>query len=244
VTSRLVTAIATSLLCCVLICLPSDNGVAEEAVKKESEAWTEVFNLEKCSFYSTGRNDYFILEPGYQLTLEGVEDKDTLKLEVTVLDQTRMIGNVETRVVEERETVNGDLIEVSRNYFAICKQTNSVFYFGEETDVYEKGEIVSHSGAWRADSGNAKAGLMMPGIVLVGSRYYQEIAPGVAMDRAEIVSTKETLPTPAGEFENCMKTEETTPLEPEEKEYKYYAPGIGLIKDEDLLLTKYGFTNR
>jgi hypothetical protein len=218
--------------------------VAEEAVKKESAAWTEVFSLEKCSFSSTGRNDYFILEPGYKLTLEGVEDKDTIRLEVTVLDQTRMIGNVETRVVEERETVNGDLIEISRNYFAMCKQTNSVFYFGEETDVYEKGEIVSHSGAWRADSGNAKAGLMMPGIVLLGSRYYQEIAPGVAMDRAEIVSTNESMPTPAGTFESCLKTEETTPLEPEEKEYKYYASGIGLIKDEDLLLTKYGFTNR
>ncbi len=84
----------------------------------------------------------------------------------------------------------------------------------------------------------------MPGMVLLGARYYQEIAPGVAMDRAEIVSTDESMATPAGTFESCLKTEETTPLEPEEKEYKYYAPGVGLIKDEDLLSTQYGFTNR
>lgn len=243
-TNRLFIAITAPLLCCLWTCLSSEKGVAEEARKKEPVAWTEVFNLEKCSLSSTGRNDYFILEPGYKLTLEGVEDKDTIRLEVTVLDQTRMIGNVETRVVEERETVNGGLIEISRNYFAICKQTNSVFYFGEETDIYEKGEVVSHAGAWRADSGNARAGLMMPGIVLLGARYYQEIAPGVAMDRAEVVSTNESMATPAGTFESCLETEETTPLEPEEKEYKYYAPGIGLIKDEELLLTKYGFTNR
>lgn len=81
----------------------------------------------------------------------------------------------------------------------------------------------------------------MPGLVLLGARYYQEIAPKVAMDRAEIVSLNETKQTPAGAFTNCLKTEETTPLEPKGKEYKLYAPGIGLIQDEDLLLTKYGF---
>ena len=81
----------------------------------------------------------------------------------------------------------------------------------------------------------------MPGLVLLGARYYQEIAPKTAMDRAEIISLTETKQTPAGTFTNCLKTEETTPLEPKDNEYKLYAPGIGLIQDEDLLLTKYGF---
>jgi len=35
---------------------------------------------------------------------------------------------------------------------------------------------------------------------LLGSRYYQEIAPGVAMDRAEVLSITDTLATPAGYF--------------------------------------------
>jgi hypothetical protein len=64
------------------------------------------------------------------------------------------------------------------------------------------------------------------------------------MDRAEILSTKEILQTPAGKFENCLKTKETTPLEPKSKEYKIYAPGVGLIKDGDLVLTGYGFINK
>ena len=81
----------------------------------------------------------------------------------------------------------------------------------------------------------------MPGLSLLGARYYQELAPGAAMDRAESVSISETLKTPAGTFTNCLKTLETTPLEPMEKEYKLYAPGVGLIKDEDMLLVKYGF---
>lgn len=232
------------LFFCLWAGLIAGNCMAEEPAKEGSEAWTESFNLETCSFSSTGSNPYFILQPGYRLTLEGTEDEDTIRLEITVLNDTRMIGKVETRIIEEREAVNGELIEISRNFYAICTQTNSVFYFGEETDIYEKGEIVSHAGAWRADSAEAKAGLMIPGIVLLGARYYQEIAPGVAMDRAEIVSITETLPTPASTFENCLKTEETTPLEPKSKEYKYYAPGVGLIKDGDLLLTKYGITGR
>ena len=61
------------------------------------------------------------------------------------------------------------------------------------------------------------------------------------MDRAEIISINETLGTPAGKYTTVLKIEETTPLEPKDKSYKLYAPGIGLIKDGDLLLKKYGF---
>jgi len=60
------------------------------------------------------------------------------------------------------------------------------------------------------------------------------------MDRAEIVSLSETVKTPAGEFKNCLKVEETTPLEPATKEYKYYAAGVGLVQDGSLKLVKYG----
>ena len=78
----------------------------------------------------------------------------------------------------------------------------------------------------------------MPGTILLGARYYQEIAPK-AMDRAEIIADDITLKTPAGTFENCILTEETSGLDPNEKCYKTYAPGIGLIQDEDMLLTEY-----
>ncbi len=50
-----------------------------------------------------------------------------------------------------------------------------------------------------------------------------------------------TVVTPAGTFEYCLKIEETTPVEPGVKEYKYHAPGIGVIQDEFLLLTSFGF---
>ena len=179
---------------------------------------------------------YFILEPGYQLVLEGGQER----LTITVLDEIKMVDGVETRVVEERETKGGELIEVSRNFFAISKRTNSVFYFGEEVDIYKDGKLASHEGAWLSGVGGARFGLMMPGQVLLKARYYQEVAPGAAMDRAETVSLSETVTTPAGKLENCQKTEETTPLEPGDKGYKLYARGIGLVQDGSLKLVKHG----
>ena len=227
--------VATLCLVILSLCV---NSLAQN--KPTGKQFTESFMQDSCSFQTTGRNNFFILEPGYQLVLEGIEGKDKIKLVITVLNETKKIGNIETRIVEENETANGKTVEISRNFFAFCKQTGSVFYFGEEVDMYKEGKIINHEGAWIAE-GNNKAGVMMPGIVLLGARFYNEIAPGVAMDRVEIISLKDTLQTPAGIFYNCLKTEETTPLEPKTKEYKLFTPGIGLIKDGDLLLTKYGF---
>lgn len=201
-----------------------------------SGEFTDSFRLDECTFKTRGSNPYFILEPGYQLILEGEEGKEFVRLEITVLNETEMVNGVRTRVVQELETADSQLVEISRNYFAICEQTNSVFYFGEDVDIYEDGEVVSHEGAWRAGEDDAEAGLMMPGTVLLGARYFQEVAPEVAMDRAEILSLDAVVETPAATFEEVLVTEETTPLEPNAKELKFYAPGIGLIQDSALKL--------
>ncbi len=198
--------------------------------------FTDAFQIDRCQFASTGRNPYFILEPGYRLTLEGEEGKERVRLTITVLDATRIVAGVETRIVEELEVVDGDTVEISRNFFAICAPTNSVFYFGEEVDLFEDGKMVGHEGAWRAGENGARAGVMMPGVNLIGARYFQEIAPGVAMDRAETVSLADSLTTPHGRFADVLTVEETTPLEPGARERKRYAPGVGLIQDAGLLL--------
>lgn len=202
--------------------------------------WQEDFALSGRSLGPTGRNPYFILEPGFQLTFEGGDEK----LVITVLDETVDIGGVTTRVIEEREWKDGTLVEVSRNFFAICSDTRDVFYFGEDVDDYKNGQIAGHGGAWRADKPGTKPGLIMPGSPKVGWKYIQEIAPGIAMDRAEIVGVDETLRTPAGTFEKCLRTREGSALKPREKEFKVYAPDIGLIQDADLLLTGHGFVGK
>ena len=202
-----------------------------------SASWQTEFNISNCNLLTTGRNQYFVMEPGFQLVLEG----DDTKLQITVLDETRTIDGVSTRVIEEREWKGGELYEVSRNFFAMCEGTKDVYYFGEDVDFYEDGKVVKHDGSWLAGKDGNRPGLIMSGAPNVGMKYYQEIAPGVAMDRAEIVSLDETCKTPAGTYSKCLKIKEGTALNIFEREHKYYAPGIGLIGDEELRLTKHGF---
>jgi len=225
-----------------------DQGEADQSVAETGNAtggeneFTSSFRTENCTFNSTGRNPFFILEPNYQLVLATSPDADEeANLTITVLNETKEVNGTETRVVEERETSGGELTEVSRNFFAVCEETNSIFYFGEEVDEYENGRVASHGGAWLAGEGENRPGIIMPGTVLLGSRYYQEIAPNVAMDRAETVNMGTTIQTPAGVFTDTLITQETTALEPDELELKYYAAGIGLLQEEDLKLVRYGF---
>lgn len=214
------------------------GGPAKAARAARDADFTRAFGLERCSFSTTGKNPFFVLEPGYSLTLERSGGGETGQLVVTVLDETENVGGIETRVVEERETENGQLVEVSRNYFAYCNENGGVFYFGEQTTKYANGVPGPAQDSWRADAEGCAPGLAMPGLALIGSRYYQEWAPGVAQDRAEIAGVDDALQTPAGAFAHCLKVAETNPLEPGEREYKMYAPGVGLIQDEDLVLTK------
>src|SRR3989304_934398 len=124
--------------------------------------FTDEFSLDTCSFTSSGRHPPAMLQPGDLLILEGEEDEEFVRLEITVLDETETIAGVTTRVVAEVEYVNDQLAEISRNYFALCEQTNSIFYFGEDVDTYRDGEIVGHEGAWKAGGGGARPGRMVP----------------------------------------------------------------------------------
>lgn len=199
--------------------------------------YTTDFHTENCAWSSTGANTFFILQPGYLLTLSGEEDPGVVtNFTVDVLNDTRVLDGVETRLVEEKVIVGGELKEIARNYFAICTQTNSVFYFGEDVDNYMGGQVADHHGSWLAGVNGARGGLYMAGTVTLGSRYFQEVAPGVALDRAEVVSMGEVVDAPAGRFEGVLETRDTSALENTLVEYKYYAAGIGLIQDGELQL--------
>ncbi|MFB3854418.1 MAG: hypothetical protein ACE148_11415 [Vicinamibacterales bacterium] len=222
----------SSLACCAAIALVLAVLPATPAGRDQThDGWRRIFKVEKSNLSSTGRNTYFVLEPGYRLTYRN--GKDTLV--ITVLDQTRTVDGVVTRVVEERETEGGELAEVSRNYFAIDKATGDVYYFGEEVDIYEGGKVTGHEGAWLSGDKGATFGLMMPGKPVIGDRYYQEVAPGVAMDRAEIVSLTEAAKVPAGSFAGCLRVRESSALESGSEE-KVYAPGVGLVIDGSFVL--------
>ncbi len=232
--------IAACLIASVVLA-PAATFAKEKKEKKDK--WKDNLLPKDEKFLSTGRNAYFILEPGYQLVLEGDEDGKHTILTITVLDETKNINGIETRIVEENEKADGKVIEISRNFFAIGADTKNAYYFGEDVDMYKNEKLTDHGGSWHEGEGDAKHGIMIPGEIKVGDKYYQERAPKVALDRGENVSKNEKVKTPAGEFKNCLKVKETTPLEPG-TEYKWYAPEVGLVSEGELKLVKYGFVKK
>jgi hypothetical protein len=226
--------------------------------------FTTDFRLDDCKFKNKGINPYFILKPGYRLVLESEEEKSV----ETVLCDTKRINldgrKIKTRVLEERAFEWNDekwvTIEISRNYFAICKKTNAVYYFGEFSrdcpDGFDENDECtgdeSNEGSWEAGVDGAMPGLMMAGTPLLGSKYFQEIAPPDAVDRGEIVEMGLTWPLEEDldadeepDFTGCIKIIDTNPAEgvcgDEDSDSKIYCPGVGLVQDEDLELVWYGF---
>jgi hypothetical protein len=230
--------LAAVVVLAALLALPSLAPAASRPFTK----FTKDFLDENCGGYSnSGTNPFFIpLESGRQLELAGEDDGEDVELTITV-QGTQTVDGESTRVVEERETADGELVEVSRNFFLVCDRDNSIIYMGEEVDDYEDGQIVGHEGEWQSGQGGAEPGIIMPGTLLLWSRYFQEFAPGVAKDQAENISLSQTVVTPAGTFEDCLRTRETTPLEPGVVEFKSYAMDVGLIKDGPLKLVDKNF---
>jgi len=77
----------------------------------------------------------------------------------------------------------------------------------------------------------------MPGRPAVGRKFHQELAPGKAMDRCEIVSLSGELKVPAGDFKDVRCAQESSAIE-RGLEKKWYAPGVGLLKEGSFVLVK------
>ena len=211
----------------------AQSDASRSAPGHSGPAWRDHFEVNKTDLLPTGTNAYITMQPGRVLRLKSGIDT----LTITVLPNTQEIDGITTGILEERETKHGTLVEVSRNFFATDRRTGDVYYFGEDVDNYKDGKVISHESAWRAGTGGARFGLMIPATPEVGQAFYQEIAPKVAMDRVEVISSSATVKTPAGTFERCVHLRETTPLE-SDVSHKYYAPGIGLVKDDKFELAE------
>lgn len=201
---------------------------------------SDTFDRDQCTFTSAGFNSYFPLLPGYSLEYEGEEEDEgetvEVSLELEITDETEVVDGVVTRVVVETEEEDDELVEISRNFMAICRETGDVWYFGEDVDDYEDGEIVGHGGQWRAGENGNRPGILMPAQPLLGARWFSEVAPGVAEDFAEVVSMNEAVTVPLGSYGDLLKFEEGSALDPEDFSEKWYAAGIGLVKDDALEL--------
>jgi hypothetical protein len=150
------------------------------------------------------------------------------RVEVTVTDRTRAVMGVDTRVVHDLMTENGVPVEDTFDWYA-QDDAGNLWYFGEDTTEFEDGEPVGHAGAWEAGVDGALPGIVLPAEPEVGMSYRQEYSAGEAEDRAKVLSLDAPASVPKGQFTGALETEDTTPLEPNVVEHKFYVRDIGPV---------------
>jgi len=187
-------------------------------------------------------NPYFPLVPGTIWTYSAVTEDGTERIVAEVLEVTRDVMGVACRVVRVREHLNDVLVEDTHDWHA-QDDAGNVWYMGEEVDNYnydDEGNFIniSHEGAWEAGKdvaglgSIAKPGHLMKASPAPGDRYHQEYYEGNAEDVAEVVALDVSVTLSDGTSYACLQTRDFTRLEPGANEYKYYAPGIGLVAEE------------
>jgi hypothetical protein len=184
----------------------------------------EPANLEAADFVERIDNPYWPMAPGSRW----VYREDGQRVEVTVTDRTKEILGIRATVVHDVVTEDGELVEDTDDWYAQDKDGN-VWYLGEATKEYENGKVKTTEGSWEAGVDGAEAGILLPGEPEVGMAYRQEYYKGEAEDRGEILSLEEKVEVPFGSFEGVLMTRDTTPLEPDVVEHKFYARGLGPV---------------
>ena len=101
-------------------------------------------------------------------------------------------------------------------------------------DYDDAGNLIgtSHPGSWETGVNGAFPGFVMEAHPMVGDHYYQEFYPGTAQDHAMVMSLEEIQTVPFGTFSSVLRTREFS-LSPDTFGDKFYAQGVGLIKEQD-----------
>jgi hypothetical protein len=147
-----------------------------------------------------------------------------------VLDETYTVAaGIEARVVHDVVTTDdGAVVEDTRDWYAQDADGN-IWYLGEETAEYEDGQIVSTEGSWEAGLDGAQPGILVPADPEPGLAYRQEYLADEAEDEAVVLSVEEQVEVGPARWTGVLMTRDTTPLEPEIAELKFYAPDVGPV---------------
>lgn len=199
-------------------------------------------------------NVYFPLVPGTSASYraEFVEHgkavvEDSVR---TVQPDRRNVAGLDAVVVRDTVYQNGIIREDTFDLYAQDTAGN-VWYLGEDVTNYlydKKGAFLGtdNEGGWRAGVNDAVPGFAMPADLTPGFTYYQEFAPlDAALDIGQTIAADLTLDTIFGPQTNVLQVLETSDAERKARGFKYYAPGIGLIQEDEGVnkkLTKSDFS--
>ena len=190
-------------------------------------------------------NAYHPFQPGGVKVFQGSDGQTKMVGLHLYLTETRSFNwngtTVACRVLREIAFENGELVELSDNYFAQADD-GTVYYFGEVVDNYEDGVVVDNDGSWlvggptlpsdpptTANDNNPT--VFMPANPEVGDVFKPEDLIPVVDETAKVVRVGAKVKVPAGAYEDAIAIEETSALEPGTTT-KWYAPDVGVVMEK------------
>jgi len=225
----------------VLLAVPMTIGCGGTGSDEEKTAsaglpqGSEPVELNPANFSVEIDNRYWPMRPGSRwIYRESDGEGGVQRVVVAATDRTKRVANgIEARVVRDVVTRAGQPVEVTNDWYAQDAAGN-LWYLGERTAEYERGQVVSTAGSWEAGVNGAQPGVIMPADPRPGMEYRQEHYAGEAEDSAKVLSVEEQVEVPFGHFAGAVLTKDLTPLEPRLVEYKLYAPGVGPVLTLDV----------
>lgn len=174
-------------------------------------------------------NTYLPLIPGTTYIYRGTDDEgQPIRSRVTVSGDKKRIDGVTTTVVRDRQYVDRELVEDTRDYYA-QDDLGNVWHFGREVRLLASGGVLSTEGSWEAGIDGAEAGIIMKAQPRAGDVYRHEIAPGETAQEIKVAGFGERARVPFATFGDCLKTEVMTAPSLGHLEHRFYAPGIGAV---------------
>ncbi len=184
--------------------------------------------LDPADFVERIDHPYRPIVPGTRWVYDGVSDGERERTEVVVTSGRREIMGISAVVVQDTTYVGDEMVAQSLDAYAQDRDGN-VWFLGEDSNDYENGEVVCTAGSWEAGADGAQPGIVMPAEPTAGDAYRQQYVAGEAEDTARVTRLGESRTIGLGDYADVLVIEEWSPLEPDVREEKYYAPGVGKI---------------
>ena len=174
-------------------------------------------------------NPYLPFVAGTRWVYQGYGEEAGERNVVTVLHRTKVIEGITATVVHDVVEEGGKVTEDTHDWYAQDRLGN-VWYLGELSKEFHDGQVDT-SGSWQSGVNGGRAGIVMPADPVLDRSYAQEFEPGDAEDQAKVIDLDGQVGVPFGRFHHVRVTSESSALEPDVVELKFYAKGVGVTSE-------------
>lgn len=228
---------AAALFVLTAACGGSGSSEAGLAVDPNDEGTKVEFDPANFVDPTLSTNPYHPLAPGTQWVYGGSTEVGSRTVPhgiiVTITDVIREIDGVPTVAMLSESTDSGEIAQIGMDYMALDKDGN-VWILGGYDEDYEGGEYTNIDTAWLGPGEGQIVGILSPMDVTAHTpRWFIGQAPEEAGSVGEPVRVGVSECVSYGCFDDVLVVQEGNVGAPDNED-KYYAPGVGVIKNVPL----------